>query len=92
MKDFLPELNLPDYKLRIDSDKIFDSIRKKWIALTPEEWVRQNFISYLIIVVVVKRVKDSYIAEASSGSASGDTKRRQSRSVKRYGQGRAWSK
>ena len=26
---------------------IFDSIRKQWVRLTPEEWVRQNFIQYL---------------------------------------------
>jgi hypothetical protein len=27
---------------------IFDGIRKKWLLLTEEEWVRQNFIAYLI--------------------------------------------
>ena len=27
---------------------IFDSIRKKYVKLTPEEWVRQNFVRYLI--------------------------------------------
>ncbi|MFY9309301.1 MAG: type I restriction enzyme HsdR N-terminal domain-containing protein [Bacteroidia bacterium] len=27
---------------------IFDSIRKKYVVLTPEEWVRQNFLQYLI--------------------------------------------
>ncbi len=46
------KLNLPDYTFRIQkSDKgmqIFDLIRKKFVALTPEEWVRQNFIRYLI--------------------------------------------
>lgn len=26
---------------------IFDTWRKKWIVLTPEEWVRQNFLQYL---------------------------------------------
>jgi hypothetical protein len=45
-------LNLPDYSkhIRISpmGDKIFDSIRKKFVALTPEEWVRQNFLQYLI--------------------------------------------
>ncbi len=44
----LPLLNLPSFRLRIDSGKIFDPIRKKWVALTPEEWVRQNFINYLL--------------------------------------------
>lgn len=29
---------------------IFDSLRKKWLLLTPEEWVRQNFLSYLVKV------------------------------------------
>ena len=27
---------------------IFDEIRKSWVVLTPEEWVRQNFIRYLV--------------------------------------------
>ena len=43
-----PELNLPAFNFEIDNGKIFDSIRKKWVSLTPEEWVRQNFLSYLI--------------------------------------------
>ena len=45
-------LNLPpfDYKLKKAEGKlwIFDIIRKKWIVLTPEEWVRQHFIHMLI--------------------------------------------
>jgi hypothetical protein len=28
-------------------NEVFDIIRKKWIALTPEEWVRQNWIQFL---------------------------------------------
>ncbi len=32
-------------------EKIFDVIRKKWIVLTPEEWVRQNIIQYLITIL-----------------------------------------
>ncbi len=48
----MTRLNLPEYDFRIQkSDKgihIFDSVRKKFVALTPEEWVRQNFIQYLI--------------------------------------------
>lgn len=48
----LPKLNLPSYSFRVrsDADKtyIFDTIRKKFLLLTPEEWVRQNFIRYLI--------------------------------------------
>lgn len=45
-------LNLPTYSFKIKTDAakhfIFDSIRKKYIVLTPEEWVRQNFIMYLV--------------------------------------------
>ncbi|RXP52335.1 type I restriction enzyme HsdR N-terminal domain-containing protein [Lutibacter sp. HS1-25] len=45
-------LNLPTYKLRIKSNEnklvIFDIIRKKYVVLTPEEWVRQHLIHYLI--------------------------------------------
>lgn len=26
---------------------IFDSVRKRWVILSPEEWVRQNFLQYL---------------------------------------------
>lgn len=46
------ELNLPDYdfRLRRDNDgvKIFDRLRRKFVMLTPEEWVRQHFIEFLI--------------------------------------------
>jgi hypothetical protein len=45
-------LNLPpyEYKLKQQQEKIFifDSIRRKYIVLTPEEWVRQHFIQYII--------------------------------------------
>lgn len=39
----------PRIKEEEDKEYIFDGIRKKWILLTPEEWVRQNFINYLIV-------------------------------------------
>lgn len=40
----------PVFRIRKEKGKeeIFDSLRKKWVSLTPEEWVRQNFIQYLI--------------------------------------------
>jgi len=48
----MQRLNLPEYTFRTkqESDKtlIFDALRKKWVTLTPEEWVRQNFIRYLV--------------------------------------------
>ena len=47
----MQKLNLPEYTFRIreqDSKKqIFDDFRKKFVTLTPEEWVRQNFLRYL---------------------------------------------
>ncbi|WP_304475922.1 type I restriction enzyme HsdR N-terminal domain-containing protein [uncultured Muribaculum sp.] len=46
------ELNLPSFDIRLQRDdegvKIFDRLRKKCIILTPEEWVRQHFVNYLI--------------------------------------------
>jgi hypothetical protein len=43
----------PEFKIKSEKGKeyIFDGIRKKWLFLTPEEWVRQNFIQYLIRVM-----------------------------------------
>lgn len=45
-------LNLPNYPFKITQKDglyfIFDEIRKKRLVLTPEEWVRQHFIRYLI--------------------------------------------
>ena len=33
-----------------DKEFIFDEFRKLWVRLTPEEWVRQNFLQYLVQV------------------------------------------
>ncbi len=48
----MEKLNLPSYPLKIkNSEKhylIFDEIRKKYIVLTPEEWVRQHYIHFLL--------------------------------------------
>ncbi len=48
----MQNLNLPPYpfKIKKTGEKyfIFDEIRKKEVILTPEEWVRQHFIQYLI--------------------------------------------
>lgn len=47
-----PELNFPEYTFQFIQDekgtKIFDSIRKQYVSLTPEEWVRQHLIRYLV--------------------------------------------
>ena len=48
----MDKLNLPDFEIRTSvvngKDAIFDIIRKKFVHLTPEEWVRQHFVHYLI--------------------------------------------
>ena len=40
----------PKFKMKNENGRqyIFDSIRKVWLLLTEEEWVRQNFVNYLI--------------------------------------------
>ncbi|MCF6364695.1 MAG: type I restriction enzyme HsdR N-terminal domain-containing protein [Bacteroidales bacterium] len=47
-----PKLNLPEYQIKFKETEKglsgFDIIRKKYILLTPEEYVRQQFIHYLI--------------------------------------------
>ena len=46
------KLNLPEYNFKLIKEKnklkIFDNIRKLFVTLTPEEWVRQNYIMFLI--------------------------------------------
>lgn len=48
----MEQLNLPPYEANIKKMdgmvKILDVLRRKFVALTPEEWVRQHFIHYLI--------------------------------------------
>lgn len=40
----------PKIKKENEKELIFDEVRKRWVTLTPEEWVRQNFLQYLIRV------------------------------------------
>ena len=48
----MEKLNFPDYLFSLKSKEnkpyIFDVIRKKWLVLTPEEWVRQHCVHFLI--------------------------------------------
>jgi hypothetical protein len=65
----MQNLNLPTYPFKINKigEKyfIFDEIRKKKVILTPEEWVRQHFIQFLIqkkgykksLIAVEKEIK-----------------------------------
>ena len=46
------QLNLPSYQIKLAGSKekptIFDILRRKYVALTPEEWVRQHFVHFLV--------------------------------------------
>lgn len=51
----LPKLHFPEYKFKLRADnsggqslKIFDIVRGKYVRLTPEEWVRQHVLHFLI--------------------------------------------
>jgi hypothetical protein len=63
-------ISYPDIKPKIKSvdntELVFCIVRKKWFTLTPEEWVRQNFLLYLThtlgfspsIIAVEKKIKN----------------------------------
>lgn len=83
----MQKLNLPLYQFRTKTAKgkvfIFDVWRKKWVTLTPEEWVRQHFIRFLVeeyhypssaigIEVCVGIAGRNLRADALVYSASGD--------------------
>lgn len=51
-----PRLNLPECGLTFKSTtggrmRVYDSLRSRWVALTPEEYVRQYFVAYMIDVL-----------------------------------------
>ena len=49
----MSHLNLPDFDIKIAGTRshptVFDRLRRRYVALTPEEWVRQHFVNYLIV-------------------------------------------
>ena len=57
------KIEYPTYQPKIKNEDnrqfIFDEIRKRWVILSPEEWVRQNFLQYL---TQVKKYPASLIA------------------------------
>lgn len=49
----LPSLHLPRAPLRLRRDgegrvQVYDALRRRYVVLTPEEWVRQHFVHYLL--------------------------------------------
>lgn len=69
-------LNLPkfDIKVTVKNDKkcVWDPVRRKYITLTPEEWVRQHFVNYLI---TNKKYPQSLIANEVTIKLNQTTKR-----------------
>jgi len=69
----MTNLNLPTYSFKIKSKEnklyIFDILRKKNVVLTPEEWVRQNYVQYLIhdkkypktLIAIEKQLKINHL-------------------------------
>ena len=65
----MPPIVYPQFQFKIkeenNTEVIFDEVRKRWVRLSPEEWVRQNFIQYLLqtkkypasIIAVEKEIK-----------------------------------
>ncbi|MDO9613202.1 MAG: type I restriction enzyme HsdR N-terminal domain-containing protein [Bacteroidota bacterium] len=72
----MQKLNLPEYSFRIKTtvgkSYIFDSLRKKYVRLTPEEWVRQNFVQFLI---AEKNYSVSLITVEASVKVNGNPQR-----------------
>lgn len=64
----------PFFSVKKEDSKewIYDGIRKKWVRLTPEEWVRQNFVKYL---TEVKRYPSSLLS-IEKGLVLGEVKKR----------------
>ena len=70
------QLNLPIFEPKLKKTDgelyIFDQIRKKYLILTPEEWVRQNVVQYLI---TEKNVPQTRISNETSITFNGLSKR-----------------
>ncbi len=69
-------LNLPSYPVKIavrnGKNVIFDDLRRRFVALTPDEWVRQHFVHYLM---EVKGYPSALLANEVSLSLNGTSKR-----------------
>lgn len=75
-KDMIQNLNLPPFEQKISRQDnktvIWDPVRKIWTAFTPEEQVRQSFISYLISY---KKYPASHIANEQAIELNGMSRR-----------------
>jgi hypothetical protein len=70
------QLNLPAFDIKVkkidNKPAVFDKLRAKYVALTPEEWVRQHFVNYL---VAEKGYPGSLIANEAQIELNGQKKR-----------------
>jgi hypothetical protein len=43
----------PSFRIREENGRrqVFDEVRRKWVSLTPEEWVRQNLIRWMVVTL-----------------------------------------
>lgn len=82
----MDRLNLPSFNFIIKEENdifyIFDEIRKKYIILTPEEWVRQNFLKFLI---TYKNYPSGLISIEKNINVNGLNKRYDTLVYNRYG-------
>ena len=69
-------LNLPAFDIKVkkigEKPAVFDKLRGKYVSLTPEEWVRQHFVNYLI---TEKKYPGVLIANESQIELNGQKKR-----------------
>lgn len=83
----MAELKLPAYNTKVvvkdGKRNIFDPLRRKYVALTPEEWVRQHFINFLISC---KGYPGSLLANEIAITLNGTSKRCDSILFDRQGQ------
>lgn len=75
--EILKQLNLPSFEPKIKQAEdgkisIYDILRKRYVALTPEEWVRQSFIHYII---KYKNYPQALLANEMAISLHGTNKR-----------------
>ena len=74
----MEQLNLPECELRLcknDEDKtisVYDILRQKFVALTPDEWVRQHFVHVLIDE---KKYPQSFMANEVAIRLNGTSRR-----------------
>ena len=69
-------LNLPKFSVKVTEKagkpSIWDPVRRKFVALTPEEWVRQHFVNYL---VTEKNYPQELLANEVAVKLNGTSKR-----------------